>query len=77
MIILKKLITAVIISIIAAMSFTGCSMVKDAADDAEQVITEAEDMASEAVSEIEDNNNGAVDDNDGIIDNDDKEKNDD
>lgn len=77
MIILKRLITAVIISIIAAMSFSGCSMVKDAAGDAEQAVTDAADMASEAVSKVEDNTNGAVNDNDGIIDNDDNEKNND
>lgn len=74
---MKKLITAVIISIIAAVSFTGCSMVKDAADGAEQVVTDAADMASEAVSKVEDNTNGEVKDDDGIIDNDDTEKNND
>jgi hypothetical protein len=83
-IILKRLIAAIIISIISIFSFTACGMVKDAADGAEEMMTDAANGAeemmtdaskgvSEAVSDVVDDNNGRVDDNDGIIGNDDKE----
>ncbi len=83
-IIMKRLIAAIIISIISLCSFTACGMVKDAADGAEEMMTDAADGAGEmmtdvskgvsrAASDVMDNNNGHVDDNDGIIGNDDKE----
>lgn len=73
MIILKKLITIAVISIIALFSFGGCGMVQDVADDATEMVTDVSDAASEAGSDIADNNDGDVDDDDGIIGNDDKE----
>lgn len=73
MIILKKLITIAAISIIALFSFSGCGMIQDAADSATEMVTDASDAVSEAGSDIAGNTNGKVDDNDGIIGNDDKE----
>ncbi len=86
MIILKKLITAVIISVIAILSFTGCGlaqdaadgageMVSDAADGAEDMASDAADVASDFASDVADNTDGVVDDDDGIIDNEDNETN--
>lgn len=71
---MKRLITAVMIAIIAVLSFTGCGMVQNAADDAGEMVTDASVAASEAASAMDDD--GQVDDDDGIIDNDDKENND-
>lgn len=70
---MKKLIAAIIISIVSVLSFAGCGMVQDAADEMTEMVTDASDAVSEAASGIAGNDDGEVDDDDGIIDNDDNE----
>ena len=63
---MKRLFAALTLAAMLASAFTGCQMVEDAS----QAVTDAVTGVSEDASEIMDGkNNGAVTDEDGLIDN--------
>lgn len=64
---MKRIIAAiaVILTLFVTGAFSGCGMVKDAADSVENAMTDVSDKVSEAASDMDDN--GDVNDDDGII----------
>ena len=64
---MKKIIAliTVTLTLIAGVVFTGCGMVKDAADTVENAMTDVSDKVSEAASDMSDNGN--IKDDDGLI----------
>lgn len=60
---MKKLFAAIMIAVVALLSFSGCGNVDNAADKAGELVTDASESMSEAMSEMMDNTDGDITDN--------------